>query len=57
MAYVEFQEDRKGMLRPGFLADLALLSEDIFVAPAEEVGGMAVALTVCTGRVVWRRSE
>jgi len=57
MAYVEFQEDRKGMLRPGFLADLALLSEDIFVAPAEEVGGMAVALTVCNGRVVWRRSE
>ena len=53
-AWAEFQEDRKGMLRAGFLADLALLSGDIFATPAEEVGGMTVDLTVCDGRVVWR---
>lgn len=53
-AWAEFQEDRKGMLRAGFLADLALLSGDIFTTPAEEVGGMTVDLTVCDGRVVWR---
>ncbi|MCL4830901.1 MAG: amidohydrolase family protein [Caldilineaceae bacterium] len=53
-AWAEFQEDRKGMLRVGFLADLALLLRDIFATPAAEAGEMTVDLTVCDGRVVWR---
>lgn len=54
-AFAEFQEDRKGMLRSGFLADVVMLSGDIFATPAEEVKEMAVDLTICDGRVVWRR--
>ncbi len=53
-AFAEFREEDKGILRVGMLADLALLSGDIFATPAAEVGSMSVALTVCDGRVVWR---
>ena len=36
-AYAEFAEKEKGSLEPGKLADLALLSQDIFTVPAEVV--------------------
>lgn len=32
-AYAEFQEHHKGMLKRGYLADLAVLSQDIFAIP------------------------
>jgi predicted amidohydrolase YtcJ len=51
-AYAEFQEDRKGQLRTGMLADLALLSGDIEAMSAEELAGTTAALTVCNGRIV-----
>ena len=35
-AYAEFTEDRKGMLKPGYLADLVVLSGDIEAADARE---------------------
>jgi predicted amidohydrolase YtcJ len=52
-AYAEFEEARKGTLVPGKLADLAVLSQDIFhVAPADLPATRSV-LTVVGGRVVW----
>ncbi|RIK44516.1 MAG: hydrolase [Chloroflexi bacterium] len=53
-AYVEFQEHEKGMVRTGMLADLVLLSEDIFATPHEEIAHVRPLLTVCDGRVVYR---
>lgn len=50
-AHAEFMEREKGILRPGYLADLVLLSEDIFEVPPEEIGSAKVDLTVCDGRV------
>ncbi len=52
-AYTEFQETVKGQLRPGMLADLALLTGDIEATLSEEVKSMSVALTVCDGQVVF----
>jgi predicted amidohydrolase YtcJ len=52
-AYAEFMEGEKGMLREGFLADLVMLSEDIFTCPKEEVSRIRVELTVVDGRVVY----
>jgi predicted amidohydrolase YtcJ len=52
-AYAEHTEDRKGMLREGYLADLVILSDDIEAVPVHEIGQMHVAATICGGRVVW----
>ncbi len=52
-AYGEFQEDVKGQLAPGFLADLVLLSEDLEGVGPETIGEVKPVLTVCDGRVVY----
>lgn len=57
-AYASFDEQRKGTIQPGMLADLVVLSRDIFAAPASTVAGAAadVTVTIFDGRVVYRRS-
>jgi hypothetical protein len=52
-AYAEFQEAQKGQLRAGMLADLVLLSVDIFAAPPEEINQVQPVLTMCDGRIVY----
>lgn len=53
-AYAEFQEHEKGQLRLGYLADLVLLSEDIFAVPAAEIETrVKPLLTICNGRIVF----
>ncbi len=52
-AYAELAEDRKGMLRPGYLADLVVLSRDIFAVPPREILDTRPVLTVVGGRVVF----
>jgi len=52
-AYAEFQEDRKGQLRAGMLADLALLSGNLEATPLEQLAGLTAALTICSGRIVY----
>jgi predicted amidohydrolase YtcJ len=56
-AYASFDEQRKGTLRPGMLADIVVLSDDIFAAPASRFGSTAVAITIFDGKVVYRRNE
>lgn len=51
-AYAEFQENVKGTLRPGCLADLVLLSEDIESIRPENIGQVEPLMTLCDGRVV-----
>jgi hypothetical protein len=54
-AYSSFEEDRKGMLKEGYYADLVALSADPFrIAPAG-IGTTRVDITVVDGRVVFRR--
>ncbi|MFC7670117.1 amidohydrolase family protein [Hymenobacter humi] len=52
-AYAEFQEKEKGTLAPGKLADLAVLSQDIFTVPLPALPGTVSELTMVGGKVVY----
>lgn len=54
-AYAEFQENVKGTLAPGKLADLVILSDDIFRIPPEKIRDVKVVTTIAGGRVTWPR--
>jgi predicted amidohydrolase YtcJ len=53
-AYAEFMEDRLGQLRPGYLADVIVLSQDLYKIPPNSVGKTQVLLTMVDGKIVWR---
>ena len=52
-AYAEFAEREKGMLAPGMLADLAVLSQDIFTVPLGELAKTESVLTLVGGKVAY----
>ena len=47
------EENVRGTIRAGQLADLSVLSRDYFSVPAEEIRGIESLLTVVDGRVVY----
>ena len=51
-AYAERMEQERGTLAPGMLADLAVLSQDIFRVPIETLPGTTSVLTLVEGRIV-----
>jgi hypothetical protein len=51
-AWAAFEEDVKGSLSPGKLADWVVLSQDLLTVPAERIRDTRVLLTVLGGRVV-----
>jgi len=55
-AFAEHQEAVKGSLDPGKLADLVVLSEDIFHIPPTEIEGVRVYMTVFDGSVIYREN-
>lgn len=52
-AYAEFQDQAKGTISRGKLADLVLLSRDIFKIDPQEIENVKVVLTMVDGRVVY----
>ena len=52
-AYAEHMEHEKGILKEGYLADVVMLSEDIFQTPKEDVMRLKVVLTVCDGEITY----
>ena len=52
-AFAEFQENEKGTIAPGKLADLVMLSRDIFHLDPKEIEKVRVAMTILDGRVVY----
>lgn len=51
-AAAEFAERQKGTIAPGMLADVALLSQDIFRIPLDQLPRTTSVLTIVNGRIV-----
>ena len=56
-AWASFDEQRKGTIAPGMLADLVVLSDDIFKAAVSDLPAVRVEMTIFDGKVVYRRAE
>src|SRR5215813_7071028 len=56
-AFAEFQENEKGTITPGKLADLVILSRDIFRVDPKEIENVKVLTTIVDGRVVYEARE
>ena len=56
-AWFSGEEDKKGSVEVGKLADLAVLSADYFSVPEEEIKGIESVLTVVGGKVVYGAGE
>lgn len=54
-AYAERQEKVKGSIEPGKLADLVVLSDDIFTIPPESIEKTKVDMTIFDGKVIYQR--
>ncbi len=52
-AYAEFQEREKGTIETGKLADLIILSDDIFTIDRSRIKDARVILTILDGKVVY----
>lgn len=55
-AYAAFEEQEKGSLAPGKLADFVVLSRDILSVPPEEIEKVLVDETVVGGKTVFKRN-
>jgi predicted amidohydrolase YtcJ len=56
-AWFSGEEEKKGAIAPGQLADLAVLSADYFSVPEEEIKGIESVLTMVGGKVVYGAAE
>jgi predicted amidohydrolase YtcJ len=54
-AWASFDDQRKGLLAKDLLADIVVLTDDIFAGPASRLTTTEVAVTIADGKVVYRR--
>jgi len=52
-AWFSFDEDKRGSLEPGKLADLAVLNKDYMTAPLEQLESIESLLTMVGGEIVY----
>lgn len=55
-AYTEFMEDRKGMIKKGYLGDVVIFNEDLMSLPPERIMSVKVDYTIVGGKVVYERN-
>jgi predicted amidohydrolase YtcJ len=56
-AYAEFQEKDKGSITPGKLADMVLLSDDVFTIEPAKIREVRILTTWVGGKIVWDATE
>jgi len=52
-AYASFEEDIKGSITQGKLADMVVLSDNLLKVPPERLREIKVEMTIINGRIVW----
>ena len=52
-AWFSHEENERGSLAPGKLADFAVLNEDYMTIPVERIGALHALMTVVGGRIVY----
>jgi predicted amidohydrolase YtcJ len=55
-AYAAFEEDAKGSITPGKLADIVVLSKNIMTVPDDEITTAQVDITIVGGQVRYQRN-
>ena len=53
-AYSAFEEDIKGSITPGKLADITILDRDIMTVPEDEISAARVLYTIVGGRILYQ---
>jgi predicted amidohydrolase YtcJ len=56
-AYAQFMEDRKGMIKKGYLGDAVIVNQDLMSIPEEDIMKTKVDYTIVGGRVVFERKD
>lgn len=56
-AYAEHEDNIKGSLAPGKLADVVVLSDDIFTIDPVEIQNTRVDVTILGGKIIYQRSN
>ncbi|MCQ2561056.1 MAG: amidohydrolase [Clostridia bacterium] len=54
-AWAEFEENRKGRIKPGYLADFTVCDRDIFTCAPEELLEAKAVMTVVGGKVIYKK--
>lgn len=54
-AYAEFAEGKKGTLTPGKVADIAVLSQDIFTVPIQLLPATRSVMTIVNGKIIFKK--
>jgi hypothetical protein len=52
-AWFSFDENKRGSLEPGKLADLAVLSKDYMTLPLDQISSIESLLTMVGGKIVY----
>ena len=52
-AYAEYMEDRKGMIKRGYLADVVMFDKDLMTIPHDQIMKAKVEYTIVGGKVVY----
>lgn len=55
-AHSEFIEDRKGMIKKDYLADIVILNQDLMMVPPDQIMSTKVDFTIVGGKVVFERN-
>ena len=54
-SYSVFEEDIKGTIEVGKLADLTIFSKDIMTIPEDEIMSSEIVMTVVGGKIVYSK--
>jgi predicted amidohydrolase YtcJ len=56
-AYAQFMDDRKGMIKPGYLADIVVVDRDLLTITEDQIMKTKVDYTIVGGKVVYNSGQ